>query len=255
MLIASSYEDARRNAREIVVNGRPYTLSELVGAAPRHGIYVPGNETNDNGLPQGFLVDQPPGSVTPPHFHEENQFQVFVGGSGQLGKTDARPLTVQYANAHTPYGPICAGPDGVRYFTLRQRWDPGAKYMPASRDKLRKGNQRTRVVTGLPMALASERLARTRQRVTVALGPEEDGMAAWLYETPPGAAIGPLPDPNASGGQYVLVTGGSLVLASRVLGELSTVFISGDEESPPFTAGTDGLDMLLLQFPQRARRS
>ena len=84
-----------------------------------------GNETNDNGLPQGFLVSQPPGSVTPPHFHETNQFQVFVGGSGRLGKRRADPVTVQFAGGHTPYGPIAAGDRGIQYFTLRQSWDPG----------------------------------------------------------------------------------------------------------------------------------
>lgn len=71
-----------------------------------------GNEANDNGLPQGFLVEQPPHSVTPPHFHEVNQFQVFGGGGCKIGKHDAAPISVHYANGHTPYGPISAGEDG-----------------------------------------------------------------------------------------------------------------------------------------------
>lgn len=139
MLLARSTEEARRNQRRIQVNGREYVLSAYIGAAPVRGMYVEGNEVNDNGLPQGFLVEQPPGSVTKPHFHEVNQFQVFVGGAGRLGKYAAGPLTVQYAGAHSPYGPIEAGNGGVIYFTLRAAWDPGAKYMPQSRDKLRRG--------------------------------------------------------------------------------------------------------------------
>ena len=145
MLLVTSAEEARTRQRQIDVHGHQYTITEYVGAAPKRGHYVAGNEVNDNGLPQGFLVDQPPGAVTPPHFHEPNQFQVFVGGKGRIGAFPAVPLTVQYANGHTPYGPIVAGPEGVEYFTLRQRWDPGAKYLPANRDKMQKGNQRTRV--------------------------------------------------------------------------------------------------------------
>ena len=132
MLLQRSASEARRNQRRIQVNGHEYVLSAYVGAAPVRGTYVDGNEVNDNALPQGFLVQQPPGSVTPPHFHEVNQFQVFVGGNGRMGKRPAGPVTVQYANGHTPYGPIVAGEQGVTYFTLRAAWDPGAKYMPKS---------------------------------------------------------------------------------------------------------------------------
>ena len=142
MLLVRSADEARRNQRRIQVNGREYVLSPYIGAAPVRGMYVEGNEVNDNGLPQGFLVQQPPGSVTKPHFHEVNQFQVFVGGGGKLGKRAAGPLTVQYAGAHSPYGPIAAGDAGVTYFTLRAAWDPGAKYMPQSRERLRPGPRR-----------------------------------------------------------------------------------------------------------------
>src|SRR6056297_1868691 len=124
MPIATSTAEARSNQRQVHVNGRDYTLSEYVGAAPKRGIYVEGNEVNDNGLPQGFLVEQPPEAITLPHFHEANQFQVFVEGRGRMGRHAAEPLTIQYANAHTPYGPIVASETGVKYFTLRQRWDP-----------------------------------------------------------------------------------------------------------------------------------
>ena len=126
MIVTTSFENAP--ARDVGVTGQVYRLWEFVGRAPVRGTYVEGNEANDNALPQGFLVQQPPGSVTRPHFHETNQFQVFVGGGGHFGKRPAAPLTVQYASGHTPYGPISANDEGLLYYTLRQRWDPGAKY-------------------------------------------------------------------------------------------------------------------------------
>ena len=95
MFLATSAADAMQRSRQVEVNGREYTLAEYVGAVPERGIYVEGNEVNDNGLPQAFLVNQPPGAVTPAHFHEPNQFQVFVDGDGRIGAHPTTPLTVQ----------------------------------------------------------------------------------------------------------------------------------------------------------------
>ena len=60
MLLTTSATDAIQRSRQIEVNGRQYTLAEYVGAVPKKGVYVEGNEVNDNGLPQAFLVIQPP---------------------------------------------------------------------------------------------------------------------------------------------------------------------------------------------------
>ena len=56
MLHITSAAEAAARQRQVHVNGRDYTLAEYIGAAPVRGHYVAGNETNDNGLPQGFLV-------------------------------------------------------------------------------------------------------------------------------------------------------------------------------------------------------
>ena len=58
MLLVSSAAAAMQRSRQVHVNGRDYTLAEYVGAAPKHGVYVHGNEVNDNGLPQGFQPQQ-----------------------------------------------------------------------------------------------------------------------------------------------------------------------------------------------------
>lgn len=250
MLLITSAAEAAARSRQVHVNGRDYTLSEYIGAAPERGHYVAGNESNDNGLPQGFLVHQPPNAVTPAHFHEPNQFQVFVDGGGRMGAQPASPLTVQYANGHTPYGPIVAGDQGVKYFTLRQRWDPGAKYLPASRDLLRKGNQRTRLKAGIGQADEATRRARSAPLMEPVLAAEPDGLAAWILRAGIDQAI-TLPDPSQSGGQYLIVTAGSLEHDGRTLDRLSTIYVT-PEETSAFTAhaGATGLDLLVLQFPR-----
>ena len=201
MLIATSTAEAARNQRQVHVNGKDYTLSEYVGAAPLRGTYVEGNEVNDNGMPQGFLVEQPPGAITLPHFHETNQFQVFVEGIGSMGKHAAEPLTVQYANGHTPYGPIKASETGVKYFTLRQRWDPGAKYMPGARDKLTKGNQRTRLKGNIPLTDPAHSATLTTPAIETIFEREDDGMAAWLYRFGAGGSA-VMPDAAGTGGFF-----------------------------------------------------
>ncbi len=248
MLLATSLTEALENQRQVHVNGSDYTLSEFVGAMPLRGRYVEGNEKNGNRMPQGFLVHQPPGSVTPPHFHETNQFQVVVSGSGRIGKYEAAAITVQYANGHTPYGPIAAGAEGICYYTLRQCWDPGAKYMPESRPKLRKGNQRTRVVTGISMAEGQRSSGAVGETV---IAPEEDGLAAFMHRLAPGEhAEGPTP--MDGGGQYCVVASGSLRHDGREFEPLSALFLSPEAEALRIEAGPQGLDLLVMQFPTLA---
>jgi hypothetical protein len=252
VLLVTTTEEAHARARQVHVNGRDYTLAEYVGAAPKKGMYVEGNEVNDNGLPQGFLVHQPPNAITPAHFHEPNQFQVFVEGNGRIGAFPAAPLTIQYANGHTPYGPIVAFEEGVKYFTLRQRWDPGAKYLPASRDKLIKGNQRTRVKGGLGVSDEAARRARSEAAVEVVFAEEADGLAGWMVRLGPGGSC-VLEEPAKGGGQYLVVAAGTLVAPDgRTLPRLSTVFISPEEARQTALAGPEGLDLLVLQFPRLA---
>jgi hypothetical protein len=253
MLLATSATDAIQRSRQVEVNGREYTLAEYIGAVPQKGVYVEGNEVNDNGLPQAFLVIQPPGAVTPAHFHEPNQFQVFVAGEGRIGAFPTTPLTVQYANGHTPYGPIVAFGSGVQYFTLRQRWDPGAKYLPASREKLVKGNQRARVKGGLSVNTQAQRMERSATAIDIVFAVEPDGLAAWLYRMGPKQSCS-LPDPAKGGGQYLVVASGGMVSRSVDYARHSVAFISPDEAAVSVEAGETGLDLLVLQFPVASPR-
>ena len=245
MLIATSIAEANERRQVVDVHGQEYLLREFVGAVPRRGTYVEGNETNDNGLPQGFLVSQPPGSVTPPHFHETNQFQVFVGGSGRLGKRRADPVTVQFAGGHTPYGPIAAEDRGIQYFTLRQAWDPGAKYMPAMRSRLVRGRQRQRLAARVERPSAD--LGDLPSPAIETLIPlEPDGMGAELVRLGPGMRC---VHACGGGGQYQVVVAGTLVHDGEELPRLSCRFGTADEGECAFEAGPGGLAVLTLQFP------
>ncbi len=231
------------------VHGQEYLLREFIGAVPRRGTYVEGNEANDNGLPQGFLVSQPPGSVTPPHFHETNQFQVFVGGSGRLGKRRADPVTVQFAGGHTPYGPIAAEDRGIRYFTLRQAWDPGAKYLPAMRGRLVRGRQRQRLAPRVERSAAAALRNLAAPAFETLIAPEADGMGAELVRLGPGMRC---VRPCGGGGQYQVVIAGTLAHDGEELPRLSCRFATADELESEMEAGPAGAAVLALQFPALA---
>jgi hypothetical protein len=245
-----SSSEAAQTRHPVEVNGRTYMISNYVGSGPKLGRYVEGNERNDDRLPQGFLVEQPSGAVTPPHFHDHPQFQVVVAGHGRIGKHAAGPVSIHYVNGHTPYGPVVAGAEGVRYFTLRRSWDAGAKYMPASAARLVKGNQRTLVTADLPPAGPAALAALDAPTTAVVMGPEDDGLAAWMLRAGPGAAV-VAPEPAGGDGQYHVVIAGSAVADGQALDLWSCAYVTGDGEALGYTAGPDGLELLVCQFPRR----
>jgi len=87
--------------------------------------------------PIAFLVEQGANSMIPGHYHQADQFQVFMSGEGKFGIKPIEGLTVHYAMAFTPYAPIHADHTGVEYYTLRNGWDPGARWMPEHREALK----------------------------------------------------------------------------------------------------------------------
>jgi hypothetical protein len=203
-------------------------------------------------FPMAFLVEQDPGTTAQAHYHEADQFQVVVAGSGTLGRHVVEPVSVHFAGAHTAYGPIHAGPAGVSYFTLRNGFDPGARFMLQSdnRAALRgvAGRRHREVVAG-PLPAGSALPDPQSPRTEAVLGPEPDGLAAWRYRLPPGATIEG-PDPDAGRGQYWLVLAGALAHGAERLTPLSCGFVAPGEAAFRGIAGEAGLDLLIMQFPQ-----
>ena len=121
-------------------NGRRQTSTgwnTVFIGANRHTLPPDEKQPTDDALyPMAFLVEKGPGAVTRPHFHQADQFQVVVAGRGMLGDHEFSDGAVHYTDAYSAYGPIVAGKSGIWWFTLRNRWDPGARYMPAEREVL-----------------------------------------------------------------------------------------------------------------------
>ena len=211
----------------------------------------------DDGLyPMAFLVEKDAAAVVHPHFHQADQYQVIVQGSGKLGVHDVASVAVHYTDAYSAYGPIVAAEDGVSWFTLRNAWDPGARYMPAHRQQLRdaraKFQHREATCGPLPPLSDTELAALAAPVGEAVIAETADGLGTWRYTVPPaGSVTGPAP--STGGGQFWLVSSGS---ASAVGGALlppqSVVFVAPDDEALVMAAGPGGADLICMQFPKRA---
>jgi hypothetical protein len=217
-------------------------------AAPETGVLYP----------MAFLVEKEPHAVTKPHFHQADQYQVVVQGGGRLGTHDVGTVAVHYTDAWSAYGPIVAADAGISWFTLRNTWDPGARYMPAAREQLRAARVRNfqhREAAVPPMPVASvEDLARTdRPSCVSVLEPTPDGMATWRYRLPPHASLSG-PDPRGGGGQFWIVLSGSAAAGGTAfLPVNSCVFAAPDDAALTVMGGDAGAEMLCVQFPVLAR--
>jgi hypothetical protein len=196
--------------------------------------------------PTVFLVEQVPGAHLVTHFHGQNQFQVFVDGSGTIGPHALGPVTVHYAGAYTGYGPIVAGPKGLAYFTIRSVFEQGAMVLPEKRGMLRRGPKRQFHTEPIAPASDGELASLGAVRVDDLVADQPDHIAVRRVRLPPGAQSTGL-DPSPGWGQFSLVIGGALEHAGARLGRWESLFASPDEAAPLLRAGPAGADVLCLR--------
>ena len=191
---------------------------------------------------QAYLAELPyAGARIEPHFHDVDQFQVFVGGHGKIGRDSVEPATFQYADAYTPYGPIVAGAQGMAFFTLRVASSGGHYPIPQSRH-LAEGKRGRQCVEQFP--LSQDRSANWRVQL---LEPEPDGLQVLALDMAPDQVADGIA--SDGGGQYCLVCSGSAAIGTEFVPPLALWLIPRGAETPTFTAGKEGARILILQFP------
>lgn len=202
-------------------------------------------------LPQCFRVENTPHRKLDTHFHETDQFQVITAGSGTLGRHALAPFSVHFARAYTPYGPIVAGADGLAWLSIRARHDDGAQYMPESRDVLLAVKDRDPWQTTEPVDF--EQLPQDARLHPIAGLQDDRGLGAFAVRARPGATVA-LPDPAATGGQFLIaVRGGVVQSGGDDTHSLATLLVTPQDPAVTVTAGAEGLDALVLNFPRTAR--
>ena len=202
--------------------------------------------------PQAFRAEMPGDTRIEPHFHQVDQFQLFTAGSGTIGRHDVRTIVAHYADRHTGYGPIVAGPGGLTYYTLRAQTDLGAVFLgtPGYRERLKPSRKRHRmsgeIVPWIEPMLQS--LSGSTLTPLPGIAEEEDGLGGFLLRAGPDATVA-CPDPGRTGGYYLVVINGAVRLDDREFPVESLCFVRRDEPAPRIGAGRQGLEALLLSFP------
>lgn len=248
MPIAASSQVAQASRRPVVANGVPIHTTAFIGTNwTMRGPDSPPAPVPGTPYPMAFLVEQPSSSVVRTHFHSSDQFQVVVAGGGLLGRHPVAPITVHYTNAHTAYGPIEAGEDGLHYFTLRNCYDPGARYIPEATEELKTTPGRRPWQTTTPH-VAPSGAGLPREEL---LEPRADGLGAWLHRLAPGESLTG-PDPALGAGQFWLVVAGTLRDGAAAAMPPLSLFFVGPEEAPLGTvAGPEGAQCVVMQYPRQ----
>ena len=206
-----------------------------------------GERGPDNQEPSAFLVEYRPvpGGAIRPHFHKVAQFQVVIGGDGRIGKVPVPPISFQYADPSTPYGPITPVDEerGIDFLTLRPVARTGLWWMPGNNHELEGVLRRNRANTVSP----DKPLPSSGSERQALIEPDDDGLAGYVVRLAPGAQE-VIDVPAGSAGQYHLVTRGTLVCEGRTLERMSLLFADTGERVT-LTAGPDGGEVLVMQFP------
>jgi len=199
--------------------------------------------------PMAFLAEGSAHRVLRAHFHTVDQFQVMYNGSGTLGKHPAAPGVVHFSRAYTPYGPITYSEKGLGFITLRAHRDPGAQYMPESREALEKVANRTpwqvTVVPDFGYAAGPRGVA---MKALDGLSGHADGLAGWSVKMNSGAKAY-APDPSKGDGQYILVMKGSVLHEGKLKKDLTIIWVAKNDGPFELVAGPEGLEGLILNFP------
>lgn len=203
--------------------------------------------------PMAYLVEQSANSTVEPHFHQVDQFQIFIGGSGHIGTHSLDGVTVHYSGAHSPYGPIVAGPAGVQYVTLRRNWDPGAQWMPGAAAALRgmPGRKHVAFTSDPWMRSPAEQNSHLKSPLVTEMIPSQaNGLGAWLVRAGPDAVLHG--NPAESNGVFWYVLSGGLQpddsAPGASMGTGACIFFSHDEQPFQFRAAAQGVELIQVRF-------
>ncbi len=237
MVIAGSAAEARLTRHPVGgVNGLPQVFRSEWLRTSQDPVFSP----------TAMLIEQPPFSVLPGHYHRQNEFQVVIAGSGTIGRHVVCPYAVHYAGSYTGYGPLSAGPEGLAYLTMRTVYERGVL---VGRSSMIRGPKRQEHVP--PFAPGGD--VRTIGDVSVdeLIPPGEDCLAALRVRLSSGAHWSGI-DGAGSAGQFHLVLAGEYALQGRTWGALDLLFHSSGEGRVGISAGARGLDVLIMQMPRRS---
>jgi rubredoxin len=207
---------------------------------------------DDSEMPHAILNSHTGNIIGQVHFHKRDQFQVVVDGRFRIGRHACAPYSVHYARAYTPYGPLVPDAGGnYTFVAMRAHRDVGAQYVSKELDQLRAIPDRR------PWQITRPAVFPPRESANVVLHPlpdmnDDDGLAVYTISMQPNTKTS-APDPSHGEGQYLLVVKGGLWHDKKVHKALTLIFVKPDEGAYQLHAGDEGLQAIVLNFPQVKR--
>jgi hypothetical protein len=171
----------------------------------------------------------------------------------QIGRHELARCSVHFARAYTPYGPLAsaAGHD-LTLLILRAHADAGEPHLlPAKRAVLEQaranGHKSWQIVRNIAFPPSQPETDAALQAVSEI--EDENGLGAYTLTLKAHREIR-LPDAGVSDGRYVLIVSGSALHAGIDQQCLSLMFVKPEEGALQITAGKQGLQALVLNFPR-----
>ena len=200
--------------------------------------------------PTVFLAEHPPNCELAPHFHRQNQFQLFAEGEGFLGQERIGPVTVHYAGACTGYGPILPGDAWLKYFTIRSVFYAGLTPNTEWREKMvRSPKRHAKAFAGWPWTVEQPTALEGTQRETVIAA--DGGLGAELFRLPPDT-VQRLLSIAGSVGQFFFVLAGTALVEGTTLSLRDSAFLPAPDGEVAVAAGARDAEVIALHMPETA---
>lgn len=242
MVSVIAFDDVKASRRSrIHEDGKWVAITDFITPNAEQGVHA-----------QAMLVEEAPHRNLRVHYHEQDEFQIFVSGNGTNGRHPIKPFQLHFARAFTPYGPILADDLGCAFLTLRSRTDRGAKFMPESRPLLEGIDDRHPWQTSADVEfpdVTDGAAARDLPNIH-----DDNGLHAQALRIAPGAKC-KASSPAGTDGQYLAILRGSLIYQGREHPSITIVFLESSDDAFELEAGSDGLDALVMNLPQHASRT
>lgn len=203
--------------------------------------------------PQALVAELIPNERVPAHYHGVEQFQIFTEGTGKMGRNELGPVTIQYKDNHTAYGPVLSGDLGLNFYAMRIRTGAEAKprysHEPEYRERMRPSKRR-HLICG-PVQVSSQVVMQHRKEpvwTRLMDGEHDDGLNAHVARLGAGVSMD-CPDPKRSGGYYIFVINGDAEHEGKLYPRWSMIAVTRTSEGYRLKGGPQGVEALVLEFP------
>jgi len=208
---------------------------------------------DDHEMPHATLNEHAPGPyLDPVHFHSVDQFHVLIDGEFRMGKEQLTTYAVHFSRAYTPYGPLVST-TGFTFLVLRAHRDIGPQHISKELDQLKRVPNRKPWQLKRPVNFPGLAMGTSHALCAVPEMRDDAGLGVYSLQMQPNATTS-APDPAPGDGQYVIVLKGSFLHENKEHQGLSLVFVRPEDEPFKLHAGAQGLEAIILNFPDTRRR-